>query len=338
MRNIDVELIQASVGPNGIPIHTFRMTYPRFIHAECKTHRLLKIDDENWIVEQELALMDDVNLSRNAASSRAIPVQKMLEQITHQPAMPVHWGKNQSGMQAREVLSEGEAAEAKSWWIDGAFMMVNHVLQCPVPLHKQVINRVLEPWMLMTVVVTATDWNNWRALRAHPDAQPEIYELAKQVVELLDKTEPFQLRSGELHVPFVERERDENGGLQYFVVSELIDEGIVEYMTPSVAMKVSASCSAQTSFRALDFSLDKAARIYNKLVEDRPVHASPFEHQAVALFHDDEAKIRVINGLYTGIVFPEGITHMDRNLQLWSGNLRGWVQHRQLINGHHVPG
>lgn len=335
MQNIHVELIQASVGPNGIPIHTFRMTYPRFIHAECKTHRLLKIDDENWIVEQELALMDDVNLSRNAASSRAIPVEKMLEQITNQPAMPVHWGKNQSGMQARQALSPDEAVEAEIWWRQGALEMVKHVLQCPVPLHKQVINRVLEPWMLMTVVVTATDWNNWRALRAHPDAQPEIYELAKQVVELLDKTEPFKLFAGELHVPFVQRERESDGFLQYFIVES---DGARTYLTKDQALQVSSSCSAQTSFRALDFSLGKAQRIYTKLVEDRPVHASPFEHQAVALFHDDEAKIRVINGLYTGIVFPEGITHMDRNLQLWSGNLRGWVQHRQLINGHHVPG
>lgn len=325
MQNIHVELIQASVGPNGIPIHTFRMTYPRFIHAECKTHRLLKIDDENWIVEQELALMDDVNLSRNAASSRAIPVEKMLEQISNQPAYPVHWGKNQSGMQAREELNETDAAAAMGWWWMGAQLMVDHVRQCPVPLHKQVINRVLEPWMLMTVVVTATDWNNWRALRAHPDAQPEIYELAKQVVELLDKTEPFQLFARELHVPFVERERLEYGALRYFIETE----DFLEVLSLNEALQVSASCSAQTSFRALDFSLEKAHRIYKKLVEDRPVHASPFEHQASALAACDD--LRVTH-------WPQGITHMDRDRNLWSGNLRGWVQHRQLINGHHVPG
>jgi hypothetical protein len=335
MQNIHVELIQASVGPNGIPIHTFRMTYPRFIHAECKTHRLLKIDDENWIVEQELALMDDVNLSRNAASSRAIPVEKMLEQITNQPAMPVHWGKNQSGMQAREELSPEEASAAEVWWRQGAQLMVDHVRNCPVPLHKQVINRPLETWMLMTVVVTATDWNNWRALRAHPDAQPEIYELAKQVVELLDNTEPFQLRAGDLHVPFVERQREPEGYLHYFIVE---NDGTRVYLNSDQVLQVSASCSAQTSFRALDFSLDKAQRIYKKLVEDRPVHASPFEHQAIALFSDEDIKVRTINGICGGLEFPEGITHIDRNLELWSGNLRGWVQHRQLINGHHVPG
>jgi hypothetical protein len=26
-----------------------------------------------------------------------------------------------------------------------------------------------------------------------------------------------------------------------------------------------------------------------------------------------------------------GITHQDREGQLWSGNLRGWIQHRKLI-------
>ncbi len=334
MRNIDVELIQASVGPNGIPIHTFRMTYPRFIHAECKTHRLITIDDENWIVEQELALMDDVNLSRNAASSRAIPVEKMLEQISTQPALPVHWGKNQSGMQAREELSPYESIQAKTWWCKGAQLMVDHVLHCPVPLHKQVINRVLEPWMLMTVVVTATDWNNWRALRAHPDAQPEIYELARQVVELLDTTEPFKLKPDELHVPFVQRERSEWGRIRYFIETEQFQEDL----SPNEALQVSASCSAQTSFRALDFSLDKAQRIYKKLVEDRPVHASPFEHQAIALWRDEDITIKTVNGISGGLKFPDGITHIDRDLNLWSGNLRGWVQHRQLINGHHVPG
>ena len=81
----DARIIADSMGPNGARVTTFELTMPRIVLAEHNTHRMY---------------------SRNAASSRAIPVEKMLTPIEEAPMLPVWWGKNQSGMQAREVLSD----------------------------------------------------------------------------------------------------------------------------------------------------------------------------------------------------------------------------------------
>lgn len=343
MSQITAEVIQASRGPNGVPIHTVRLTYPRFIHAEVKTHRRLTVGNETWLIEQEVGLMDDPMLSRNAASSRAIPIPKMLDQIRNDPASPVHWGKNQSGMQARQELEDLDKIAAEDWWLRGAAMMAEHVESCPVPLHKQVSNRVLEPWMMMTVIVTATDWKNFFWLREHQDAQPEILALAKALRKAIDEAPLFELKAGELHVPFVHRLRLPNGcprekipagGLLYYVDTEGPED---IHLTRKQALKVSASCSAQTSFRALDFSVPKAEAIYDKLVESKPVHASPFEHQAIALDRRADAILYTHSQQAPTLKFPPGITHIDSRLNLWSGNLRGWAQHRQLINDHHLP-
>jgi len=325
---ISAEVIQASVGPNGIPIYTLRMVYPRFIHAENKTHRLIKIGDETWVVEQELGLMDDPLLSRNAASSRAIPISKMVAQVKNDPAMPVHWGINQAGMQAARELTPDEAMDASEWWRSLGFVVADAVETCPHPLHKQVLNRTMEAWQWMTVIVTATDWKNFFHLRCHKDAQPEIKLLAELAEKAIAESVPFELKAGELHVPFVERVREEDG-LKYLIPD---NEGYMFYCSPEEAIKVSASCSAQTSFRALDYSLGKAVNIYDKLVESKPVHASPFEHQAIALEIPEDMSV------FFPCNWPKGITHMDRETNLWSGNLRGWIQNRQLINEHEVKG
>lgn len=336
MNKITAEAIQASVGPNGIPIFTGRFTYPRWIHAESKTHRMITIDTDTWHIQEDVSLMSDPMLSRNAASSRAIPISKMLEQVRNHPATPIHWGKNQAGMQAKAELEGDDRQAAEDWWIRGAAMMAEHVESCPVPLHKQVANRVLEPWMMMTVIVTGTEWENFFWLRDHPDAQPEIEVLAKAWKKAKAEAPLFELKAGELHVPFVARQRSNNdGSLLYFVPDK---DGNQIQLSPQQALKVSASCSAQTSFRALDFSVPKAEGIYNKLVESKPVHASPFEHQAIALNESDDAIIYTHSQRAPTLRFPPGITHIDSRLNLWSGNLRGWAQHRQLINGHHVPG
>lgn len=311
---ISAEVIQASVGPNGIPIYTLRLVYPRFIHSEFMTHRLF---------------------SRNAASSRAIPIKKMVEQVENDPAKPVHWGINQPGMQAENILSPEEAIDAEKWWEFVGLAVAEDVRSCQYPLHKQVLNRLLEPWQWMVVIVTATDWNNFFHLRCHKDAQPEIKVLAELVKKAIEESVPFQLDAGEYHVPFVERVREEDG-LKYLLPPD--DEGYQFYCTPADAVKVSASVCAQTSFRAMDYSLDKALAIYDRLVESKPVHASPFEHQAIALSDDDCLKFNTHANRMVSFDWPRGITHMDRDFNLWSGNFRGWIQNRQLINEHEVKG
>lgn len=306
--NISAKVIAHSNSAiDGKHIVTFELVYPRFIHSELMTHRVF---------------------SRNAASSRAIPIQKVLEMVRYNPAMPVHWGKNQPGMQAKEELSEWDKMGAQQQWLlakDAAAHYAGNLDS--IGVHKQIVNRVLEPFQWMKTVVTSTEWANWFWLRNHEDAQPEIKRLAEVMLEALKESRPVTLEPGDWHVPYF------GGGFW------LKDFGI----TFEDALAISASCCAQVSYRTLDDSLDKAKMIYSRLVESEPVHASPFEHQATPMERSryelmdepglEDMKIEV-NLLDDPKTWQRGITHVDRDQQFWSGNLRGWVQHRQLIKNN----
>jgi hypothetical protein len=287
---ISAKIIAHSTAPNGQMIVTWELEYPRFIHGEFMTHRLF---------------------SRNAASSRAIPVATIISQVEENPAMPIHWGKNQAGMQAKEALSDALTYSAKYLWLKAAKYAANVAgALTDVGLHKQATNRILEPFQTMKTVMTATCMDNFFWLRNHEDAQPEIKELARLMWEALQNSTPFELKPGEWHVPYF------NSG----------------YWTPKCgvtlqeALAISSSCCAQVSYRKLDDTLEKAQMVYKRLVESEPVHASPFEHQASPME-------RPYNEHWHNQSEPwqEGITHVDRSGNFWSGNFIGWVQHRQLI-------
>lgn len=290
---ISAKIIADSVNVQGNRITTFELEYPRFIHGELMTHRMF---------------------SRNAASSRAIPVVKVIEQVRTNPAMPVHWGKNQAGMQATQELSELDIEGAKHQWKlaaeNAAYMAESMSL---LGLHKQVVNRILEPFQLMKVVLTATEFNNFWWLRDHADAQPEIALLAKRMRTEYDKSRPELLRNGEWHLPYVTCIKANNHQLYLDETGQRIS--IVE------ALKISASACAQVSYRKTDTSLDKASTIYARLIESEPCHASPTEHQATPI-------VLITNGNWRSI---SGVTHEDLDGNLWSGNFKGFIQHRQLI-------
>ena len=150
---ISAEIIQDSIH-KGNRITTFELEYPRFIHGEFMTHR---------------------QFSRNAASSRAIPVEKMHKHISENMAMPIHWGINEPGMKATTELTGRELSDAINNWQVACDMAIHNSRMLLLSrLHKQVANRVTEPFQMMKTVVTATEWNNWYWLRNHTDAQPEI--------------------------------------------------------------------------------------------------------------------------------------------------------------------
>lgn len=291
---------------NGKRITTFELEYPRFIHGEVMTHRLF---------------------SRNAMSSRAVPIKKMIEQVKNTPAMPVHWGKNQPGMQAKEEHEDIKACE-DAWRhmaktvAEGAEVFDNN------GLHKQVVNRVVEPFQMMKAVITATEWDNFFWLRLHEDAQPEIYELARCMKEAMDGSEQETLKPGYWHTPYVGHMADEYENLSYYVDNN----GHTEMLTEEEALKVSSSCCAQVSFRLLNNSKDKAIDIYNKLAESKPVHASPFEHLATPMAENDYInEWRTVNTPIQPDSWQRGITHSDKKGNLWSGNLQKWIQYRQLV-------
>lgn len=306
-----VELIKDSIA-NSIRICTFILEYPRMVHAEMMTHRVF---------------------SRNSASSRAIPTKAIIRQLREDPADIVWWGKQMGGMQAKEDLKGIRLFLAKAIW-RGAMEMAILVatLFSLVGLHKQLANRILETFQNIRVVVTSTEWNNFLALRDHPDAQPEIAALAAIIRNRLESSTPQRLEPGEWHIPYVITATDMKGQLAYFVEFE----SHLQMLTLQQALKISASLAAQESYRKSDPSLEKAEAIWERLVGSAPVHASPTEHQAMAMKISNDSEISLDE--YTGPEWESGVTHQDRKGNYWSGNFRGWVQHRQLIPNHHVPG
>jgi hypothetical protein len=292
---ITAKIIADSINKHGNRMTTMEIEYPRFILAELNTHRML---------------------SKNSASSRAIPVKAMHEHIKQSPAEPVFWGKNQPGMQAKEELSGTDYTDAKFIW-DRARQDALHwawALADRVGLHKQIANRITEPWMTMKTVISGTEWKNFFWLRAHADAQPEIHELAIKMWDAYNKSTPILLHPGEWHVPYVNSVRNrDTAQLSY-------SDALGQELSADQAKIISASCCAQVSYRKNDDSFEKAEKIFRQLIESQPCHASPVEHQATPMVS------------YNSFV-DLGTTHVDRANLAWSGNLKGWVQHRKLIEG-----
>ena len=293
MSQISAKIVGDSISQSK-RITTFELEYPRFIHSELMTHRVF---------------------SRNAMSSRAVPIEKMIEQVMNSPAKPIHWGKNQAGMQAKDEL-EGEALNAmKTCWRDAA-VIASEIAEDmnKVGGHKQIANRILEPFQTMKTVLTSTEFENFYWLRNHEDAQPEIKKLAEEMLKAHEESKPISIIPGEWHLPYY----GEHGAL----FGSFSDEELEN------AKAISASCCAQVSYRKLDDSLEKALNVYKRLVESEPIHASPFEHQATPM--------KIMNcDYYTDAIWEalgqEGVTHMDKDQNIWSGNFAGWIQHRQLI-------
>ena len=321
--NITAKVVCDSINEQGIRLTTFEIEYPRFIHSEVMTHR---------------------NLSKNSSSSRAIPIQKMLDQIGSNMAIPIYWGKNKSGMQAIEEVSKFDEAKSVLNWERSFNYTKERVLDMvDIGLHKQVPNRLTEPFQMMKVVVTGTDWDNFFNLRIHPDAQPEICMLAYKIYKAVEESKPKVLKSGEWHLPYVDTWRYE-GCEQHFGYSEKND-GVYTYCSLEEAIKFSAASCASVSYRTEGMTLEKADKIFDMLIKAEVIHASPFEHLATPIkkqlcvfkdndyvFADSEVDLDLsINLTYNNRTWEEGITHMNKQGELCSGNLRGWVQYRHLL-------
>ncbi len=293
---IEAKIIKDSISAeSGVRLTTFELDYPRFIHAEIMTHRVF---------------------SRNAQSSRAVPVKSTLA-ANQEWVTPLVWGKNKSGMSSEEILQGIELESAKQLWDEAAknaFVFSERL--AGVNLHKQWSNRITEPFSNIKVVITATEWDNFFWLRIDSEAaQPEMLELAQKMEKLYDESEPELLYSGEWHLPYVLATRENN--------SQVFMDSTGKILTEEEALKISASCSAQVSYRRLNDTYEKAIEIYEKLFSGPKPHLSPTEHQAKVIKHFD---------LDSDTAWPAGITHIDRNDSYWSGNLQGWVQYRQLLS------
>lgn len=282
-------------------ITTFELVYHRNIHSELMTHRMF---------------------SRNAASSRAIPYTKMQEQCT---AMPILYGKNKSGMQASEELEDVDKQRS----MVAIEKMREFVLDCVEELvslnnHKQTYNRYLEPFQMMKTIVTATSFDNWFWLRKDCAADPLIEELARCMYEARQQSVPQKLKAGEWHLPYVGR----SGKGEFYIQS--MNTKPREYLSIGDALKVSAARCAAVSFRNNDYGLEKSCEVWERLVGDERKHSSACEHQAKVM---QPVNLGEENDHALPETWEDGVSHADRNGNLWSGNLKGFVQLRKLIDG-----
>lgn len=278
---IAARVIADSVGPSGSRLTTFVLTYPRFIHSEFMTHRMI---------------------SKNSASSRAIPCKKTRAMVWNSPAMPISFSQNKAGMQADTDVSPWKQRVATFMWRwAGRAMCGVHWVMEKLGIHKQHANRILEPWLHMTVIATATDWDNFFALRCHPMAQPEFKALAEAMYRVRFSSEPRRLKVGEWHLPFVDPMEVETEELQQQIEPR---QGPRGYLRKSVARCARVSYLTHEGKKSTfleDFEL------YRRLVGSAPIHASPAEHQARAT-----------------------------RSKKYSGNLKGWVQYRKTLKGENI--
>lgn len=299
---ITAKIIADSISEQGIRLTTFQLRYPRFIHAEFMTHR---------------------HFSRNASSSRAVPVEKLIDDIMRDPAMPIHWGRNQKGMQANEELTSDELLLAKTRWmiaLNGACHHAKDLMH--IGAHKQIVNRLLEPFSHINVVCTATEWTNFYGLRRHKDAQPEIRALADAMYCEHHFSTPYLLMHGEWHLPYIERE--DLTAVEWHLRQNRITRDMPPYReSVELLKKVSAARCARTSYLTFEgkrSTVQEDLTLCEKLIKAELVHASPFEHQAtpdtVFATHDEG------DGSNPEVLWDHPELH---------GNLRGWIQNRKQI-------
>ncbi|MGH8710165.1 MAG: FAD-dependent thymidylate synthase [Burkholderiales bacterium] len=294
---ISVKLIEASTTLQGTVIITMELKYPRFIHAQMLTHRVF---------------------SRNSSSSRAIPVKKLIDNVLEDPVIPSYWGLNIKGMQAGEqinTLVRGTSREQA--WQEAIVKAVDRATAfAEAGYHKQITNRLLEPFSHIKTIVTATEWDNFFALRKNELAQPEIVELATKMYsiwqEVLYNPNLTVLReyNKEWHLPYISLEETKNYDI-------------------STQIKLSVARCARVSYNKIeDNALQKDLELFYML--DLNNHLSPFEHQATAMPYYDEYSSKLQ-------LKRMGITHIDMDNNYWSGNLRGMVQYRKYKEGILLP-
>jgi hypothetical protein len=247
MSEFYAKVILDSVAPNGKRLTTMEVCAPRFILAEINTHRAL---------------------SRNSASSRAIPVKKRIADIKTSPVEPVSWGVNKPGMQASEVLSLDEAIKARDLWHSARMKCLEVASKLDeLKVHKQIANRVIENWAWNKQVITATDWVNHDFQRDHKDAQPEHAHVARLSVEARKASKPKLLKDDEWHTPYILE---------------------AEYATLSLEdrKKCSVARCARVSgvnFETGKYDIEKDLALFARLterVDEEPGHWSPTEHVA----------------------------------------------------------
>jgi hypothetical protein len=324
MTTITAKHILSSVGAEAPPIRSLQLRYPLVIHAELMTHRVF---------------------SRNARSSRAVPVARMIEEVMTDPYIPLVWDRNQKGMQGadgdwnetvwlrsadRPDLQTPDDYNRRDAWLWARDRAVEAAKGfADAEYSKQICNRLLAPFLHIDVLVTSTNFSNWEALRIHPAAEPHIRMLAEAMRDCIKAAPPpDKLGEGIWHLPYItpqdwiaarERAHARIGKRPWSMT-------VGEWMTHKAPFfrqaeeelrKISVARCAQISY--IPFSeganaAEKEIAKHDMLAENG--HWSPFEHQATP------------DAPYSLAPFSWRNPHLH-------GNLTGWCQLRKFYKGEY---
>jgi thymidylate synthase ThyX len=343
--SISAKIIEDTCIP-GSRMTTFVLTLPRSILAELNTHRMF---------------------SRNAASSRAVPNEKLIRKIEDNPFVP-KFAKNQKGMQSAELLEGDELVYAEHLWNQAccdAISLVDRFNQ-ELDVHKQFTNRLLEPWMYCEVVLSGTDFANFFYQRNHPAAEPSFGALAYAMFEAYENSVPRELKrtcsvldsSIEFwHLPMVDFEA--------WTAAERLDyEEILDYLSQRLNIEKTCMASIYTEERWVSrllqdvsagrvtkvsyFNLDTQKvdvlndiRLAVQMSMNTPGHWSPFEHiarpaQVKEMTYSLE-QLEVVSEPTNGGWHESKIRPIDGCLG-YCGNLRGYTQYRKEFANENFRG
>ena len=275
---ITAKCIGASLGNYKAPLYTFECEIPRIIVAELNKHRAL---------------------SNSIESSRAVPLEKMIDKVRDNMFIPV-FTKNQAGMQGYKINKNPILSDV---WEEAAMSAVDYAEELFLNhgIHKQVCNRLIENFTYVKCILSGTDWDNFFNLRIHHTAEPHIRELAIAIYKEMRATVPMKIEEGEWHVPYIERKRDQYGAIHYR------HPETKESLTEDEAKDLSVAMCAQVSYRNIDSSDDKVRKVLDRLFPlNEPIHAVPCEHVATPADIMEDA----------------------------IGNFYGWIQYRHTIKNN----
>lgn len=347
---IEAKIVADSINPQGDRLTTFVVTFPRIILAEFNTHRMF---------------------SRNSASSRAIPFEKMVNSVQKNPFIPIAWQKNHKGMQGSEYLTGQEAIDVKQYWlaarneaVESAIILANN------DVTKQLCNRLLEPFMWHTVIITSSEFNNFFDLRcpnydgfkskkeflkANPElvkvANPEnkywltlnkgqseihIMALAELMCDAYNESTPKKLQVGEWHIPFGDN-IDKNNlkeVLKKMSIQNELGESIIGAGSRAIRKIATARC-ARVSYTVVgeeskEPNYENDIKLHDKLLESG--HFSPFEHCAKVM-SDEEYKSFIKGQFIVTHSEPEyeDLGEFSNSSKGWCNNFKGFIQYRYLI-------
>ena len=289
---ITAQVVAHSVSKDGKELITMSIKYGLIVHGEFLRHRLL---------------------SNSVKSNRAIPMDVLRKEVLEAPYVPVFLGAKQRGMVADNEVKNPKLAEKLWKWARYPACFAHWIAE-KLGAHKEWANRLLNPWQYVEETVTATEWDNFYHLRLDSNAQRDIQELAKVMLEAYKQSIPTLLQEGEWHTPYVASYPTVDNKRKY------IDNDGKE-LCPVDAVKVSAARCARSSYNKHDkttTTLKDDLPLYSALIEASPVHGSPLEHQGTPMVGENE----------------DNYTHISKDGVKWSGNFQGWVQARQTLEGH----